>query len=322
MRLKKIVCRIALCLTAALLLSGCASTAASIENFIDRVESIGPPPVVNPGMTPEPTASPALPRETPKPDASAKPKETAAPEETPAPTPEPSPEPSPTPRTNITVTVEPTPAPEPESTPKPTPTPVPTPKPTPKPTPMPTPTPKPEREPIYAVSSGNTQAQETVSVPVPTPKPAPEPTPEPAPEPASKPSEGEYADNPQGATGQDIADLALSFVGCKYTYAGTSPETGFDCSGLVYYCYGQYGISMYRVAGDQALNGKSVSIDSLRPGDVLLFYNWKNGTAIGHSGIYVGDGQYVHAQGEATGVVISDLAKRTDTKYIARRIIK
>lgn len=119
-------------------------------------------------------------------------------------------------------------------------------------------------------------------------------------------------------TGQDIADLASQFVGYNYKYGGKDPEIGFDCSGFVYYCYGYYGIALNRTADAQAGNGVHVELDSLRPGDILCFY--QSSSWIGHVGIYLGDGAYIHAEGSATGVVISDLEAHTG-RIEARRII-
>lgn len=146
------------------------------------------------------------------------------------------------------------------------------------------------------------------SVPYGTPKPTPTPTPVPV-----------YEPNPQGVTGEDIVNLAMQFVGYKYKYGGKDPETGFDCSGLVYYCYGYYGITLNRTADAQAKNGAHVELDSLEPGDILCFYN--GGSWIGHVGIYIGGGSYIHAEGSATGVVLADVETRT-CKIEARRIIE
>lgn len=121
-------------------------------------------------------------------------------------------------------------------------------------------------------------------------------------------------------TGQQIADLALSLVGTKYTWAGNSPEEGFDCSGLVYYVYKQYGITLTRTAAEQAANGVAVDPSELRPGDVLCFYSGYN--YIGHAGIYIGSGQFVHAATSKTGVIVTDLSGYYSEKgYVARRII-
>ena len=107
-------------------------------------------------------------------------------------------------------------------------------------------------------------------------------------------------------------------MGYSYLYGGESPEEGFDCSGLVFYVYQQFGYSLNRTAADQASNGVAVEHSALEPGDVLCFYN--NGSYIGHSGIYIGGGEYVHAQGAAYGVVVSPLSERGDN-YEARRIL-
>ena len=118
--------------------------------------------------------------------------------------------------------------------------------------------------------------------------------------------------------GQQIANYALQFVGYNYSWGGKDPSTGFDCSGLVYYVYGQFGYTLNRVAADQANNG--VHVGELQPGDILCFYS--GSSYIGHVGIYIGDGMFVHAQNSATGVVISSLDGYYGTRgYEARRIV-
>ncbi len=118
--------------------------------------------------------------------------------------------------------------------------------------------------------------------------------------------------------GKQIANYALQFVGYNYCWGGKDPSTGFDCSGLVYYTYQQFGYTLNRVAADQALNG--VHVDELQPGDVLCFYS--GSSYIGHSGIYIGDGKFVHAANSATGVIISSLDGYYGARgYEARRIV-
>ncbi|MBQ9685773.1 MAG: C40 family peptidase [Oscillospiraceae bacterium] len=120
--------------------------------------------------------------------------------------------------------------------------------------------------------------------------------------------------------GQQIANFALQYVGYNYSWGGMSPDTGFDCSGLVYYTYKHFGYTLNRVAQDQARNGVAVSADQLQPGDILCFYS--GSSYIGHSGIYIGDGKFVHAQNSATGVVITELAGHyADRGFEARRIV-
>ena len=120
--------------------------------------------------------------------------------------------------------------------------------------------------------------------------------------------------------GRQVADFALQFVGYNYCWGGASPETGFDCSGLVYYTYKNFGYTLNRVACDQAQNGVHVEPSDLQPGDILCFYS--GGSYIGHVGIYIGDGKFVHAANSSTGVIISDLSGYyADRGYEARRII-
>ena len=120
--------------------------------------------------------------------------------------------------------------------------------------------------------------------------------------------------------GRQVAEFALQFVGYNYCWGGKSPETGFDCSGLVYYVYQQFGYTLNRVACDQANNGVHVEPDQLQPGDILCFYSGND--YIGHVGIYIGDNKFVHAQNSATGVVVSALeGYYANRGFEARRII-
>lgn len=121
-------------------------------------------------------------------------------------------------------------------------------------------------------------------------------------------------------SGQDVANFALQFVGYNYKWGGSSPETGFDCSGFVYYVYKQFGYTMNRVAQDQVKNGVAVEPSAIQPGDVLCFYS--GSSYIGHSGIYIGDGKFVHASNSTTGVIISELSGYYSARgFAARRII-
>lgn len=102
--------------------------------------------------------------------------------------------------------------------------------------------------------------------------------------------------------GQEIADFALQFVGNPYVWGGTSLTSGADCSGFVQSVYRNFGISLPRVAADQAQAGTRVSLEQLQTGD-LIFY--ADGGAIYHVVLYLGNGQVVHASSAATGIKIS-----------------
>ncbi|HHV94898.1 MAG TPA: SH3 domain-containing protein [Clostridiaceae bacterium] len=120
---------------------------------------------------------------------------------------------------------------------------------------------------------------------------------------------------------QQVVDLAKSFYGVKYVWGGTSPN-GFDCSGLVYYVYKRIGITLNRVAADQAKQGIKVSKAELKPGD-LVFFNTGSGY-IDHTGIYIGNGQFIHASGGRGRVVIDSLNQGYYSRVLvtARRIIR
>lgn len=122
------------------------------------------------------------------------------------------------------------------------------------------------------------------------------------------------------ATAIEIANFAYSFVGYNYVYGGASPSAGFDCSGLMYYVLTQYGYSMNRVADDQMKQGSAVDRANLQVGD-LVFFGY-NGYA-NHVGMYIGNGNFVHASTPSTGVRVNSLNETYyNTRYIgARRII-
>ncbi len=124
--------------------------------------------------------------------------------------------------------------------------------------------------------------------------------------------------------GQEIAEFARQFVGYKYIYGSASPKSGgFDCSGLTSYVYKQFGYSISRTASQQYRNnGVSVSRAELQPGD-LVFFSRNGGRSVTHVGLYYGDGMFVNASTESTGVILSSLDSSwyTKTWYGAKRII-
>ena len=156
------------------------------------------------------------------------------------------------------------------------------------------------------------------ATPVPTPTPAPSPTPVPTPSPEPTPTPVPLTEEEK--LGQDIANFALGFWGSNYKYGGESPETGFDCSGLIFYVYGQFGYKLERVAAAQAMQGIEVPKEEIRPGDVLCFFY--PGQKVSHMGLYVGYGCYIHARGQAYGVMVSPIDHPDrDRDYIVKRFI-
>ncbi len=103
------------------------------------------------------------------------------------------------------------------------------------------------------------------------------------------------------SNGQSVADTARRHVGYRYVWAGASPATGFDCSGLVQYVYGLNGISLPHSSASQAYAGTPVSRSELRPGDLVVFQG-TNGPGISHVAIYYGNGWMISASNPGTGV--------------------
>ena len=114
----------------------------------------------------------------------------------------------------------------------------------------------------------------------------------------------------------------MSYLGVPYVWAGTSPS-GFDCSGFVYYVYKECGYSINRTAESIYSNGTYVEKSQLQVGDTVHFTSGSNSNYIGHVGIYIGDGQFIHASSGVGRVVISDLSSTyyLNNYYGARRII-
>lgn len=137
---------------------------------------------------------------------------------------------------------------------------------------------------------------------------------------------GSSSDNDEDAivvgngSGAEIANFVMEFVGYPYVYGGASPSSGFDCSGLMYYCLSQFGYSMNRVADDQMDQGYAVDYDDLQVGD-LVFFGY--GSYSDHVGMYIGGGNFVHASTPSSGVRVDSLQQTYyANKYIgARRII-
>lgn len=115
-------------------------------------------------------------------------------------------------------------------------------------------------------------------------------------------------------TREQIVSYALQFVGNPYVYGGTSLTNGADCSGFVMAVYRDCGYSIPRDSRSQAASGKEISLDQLKPGD-LIFYS--NGGAINHVAMYIGNNQVVHASTAKTGIKISNYNYRTPVKAVS-----
>ena len=104
--------------------------------------------------------------------------------------------------------------------------------------------------------------------------------------------------------GQSIANYALQFVGNPYVYGGTSLTNGADCSGFVMSVYKHFGINLPRTSGEQGKCGTNAGgLANAVPGDLVSYS--------GHIGIYIGNGQIVHASSAKTGIKVSNANYRT-----------
>lgn len=112
-----------------------------------------------------------------------------------------------------------------------------------------------------------------------------------------------------------IVSYAMNFLGTPYIWGGTTPNPGFDCSGFMQYVYAHFGIGIGRTTYEQIHDGVEVSIDSLEPGDLILFGTCDDPH---HVGMYIGSGQYIHAPHTGDVIKISPL-DRSDF-LTARRI--
>lgn len=133
---------------------------------------------------------------------------------------------------------------------------------------------------------------------------APEPTPAPAPP----------ADAGRGA---QVVAIAMRYLGVPYKWGGASPSTGFDCSGLTMYVFAQIGVSLPHYAAAQYGLGNAVSKSELQAGDLVFF------RGLGHMGMYIGGGNFIHAPRTGDVVKISSLSEpyRVANWVGARRVL-
>lgn len=124
------------------------------------------------------------------------------------------------------------------------------------------------------------------------------------------------------AVADQIVAAAKQYLGTPYVYGGSSPR-GFDCSGFMYYLYGQYGYPLWRGANGQwNNNGVKVEKSELQPGDLVFFSDSVD--PIGHVGMYIGNGQFIHASSGKGCVCITDLSSSYYLNHYtgAKRIIQ
>ena len=121
---------------------------------------------------------------------------------------------------------------------------------------------------------------------------------------------------------RELTLQAMGFLGIRYRYGGATPESGFDCSGLVGYVFSQVaGLALPRKAGEIGRVGEKIARDDLQPGDLVFFDTLRR--PFSHVGIYLGEHRFIHAPGRGGEVEISDLTSRYWQKRYngARRLV-
>ena len=107
----------------------------------------------------------------------------------------------------------------------------------------------------------------------------------------------------------DLVQTAENFLGLPYQWGGTSPDEGFDCSGLVMAVYQLNGLNLPRCSRDQYASGRPVDRDTLRKGD-LVFFSFLKQNEISHVGLYTGDDCFIHAPGQGKVIRRDSLSAR------------
>lgn len=121
--------------------------------------------------------------------------------------------------------------------------------------------------------------------------------------------------------GEQVVAFAKTLLGIKYVYGAESPDKGFDCSGLVWYVYKHFGVTVERSSGALIHSGTAVAggLSKAKPGDILCFGD--SLSTVGHVAIYVGNNQYIHAPQTGDVVKIETLnTHRINTCQAVRRV--
>lgn len=118
---------------------------------------------------------------------------------------------------------------------------------------------------------------------------------------AHRPAGSHHADR-STVFGERVARYARRLLGVPYSYGGSSPRTGFDCSGFVRFVYQRFGVTLPHSSYADFGLGRRVSRDSLKPGDLVFFHR------LGHVGLYVGNGRFIHAGRSGTLVKVDSMS--------------
>lgn len=121
---------------------------------------------------------------------------------------------------------------------------------------------------------------------------------------------------------QELVNESMGYLGIRYRFGGTSPETGLDCSGLVQAVFrNALGLNLPRTAHEMATHGDKVQRQELKPGDLVFFNTMRR--AFSHVGIYLGEGRFVHSPSKGGSVRVENMASAYWAKRFngARRLL-
>ena len=107
----------------------------------------------------------------------------------------------------------------------------------------------------------------------------------------------------------------MQYLGGRYVWGGQTLGVGVDCSGFVKAVYAHFGINLYRCSYEQVNNGRHITKEELRPGD-LIFYKTTGTGRISHVAMYIGNGQIIHARSPQKGIVINSYNLYAPVAYV------
>ena len=138
----------------------------------------------------------------------------------------------------------------------------------------------------------------------------------------SKRIDNHYNFRPMNTIAQNIEKSAKSLLGAKYVYGANGPYQ-YDCSSFTKHVFARQGISLPRVSRDQAQRGQYITSGKLKKGD-LIFFDSKKSSKVSHVGIYLQDGNFIHASSAKDKVIISNLRSNYYSKHFkwGRRVTK
>lgn len=133
---------------------------------------------------------------------------------------------------------------------------------------------------------------------------------------------GQQVARSSSVLGLKVARTAATQIGRPYRSGGESPKKGFDCSGLIYWSFRQNGVKVPRVTTEQMRAGQPVPRNRLQPGDIVVFRASSGPNGL-HTGIYAGQGKFIHSPNSRSKVRMDSLSTPywKKTFMTARRIV-